>query len=116
VRLSWGWRTGPSYQKEIDMARSSVIRRATEIADGDEIVLRSPFTEENHDIGVVLEKTTDADDRVILTLVVPHDAALVTRPRPREQVTPFEHSGDLLGDDPDGDIAGYDGPVGASDG
>jgi hypothetical protein len=79
----------------------TVIRTGSEICDGDEIALRTPIrTDCDDDIAIVLEKTIGEDDRVVLVISVSPDAALVTRPRPREEVTPFEHGGDLLGDGP----------------
>lgn len=71
----------------------TVIRRAADIRDGDEIVLRTPLAEENNDIALVLEKTMDEDDRVTLLVSVPVDAGLVTKPRPAELKDPFDAEG-----------------------
>jgi len=89
----------------------TVIRRGCEIKDGDEIVMRTPLVEENNDTAVVLEKTLAEDGSVTLLLNMPADAALVTKPRPAELTdssgSPFNSTD--LGDDPDGDLEGYDG-------
>jgi hypothetical protein len=87
----------------------TVIRRAGELRDGDEIVLRAPFVEENNDLATVVEKILNEDDSITLMVRLPHDAGLITLPRPNETKSGSPFDGPDLGDDPDGDLEGYDG-------
>lgn len=67
-----------------------VVRRAVDIRDGDEWLLRSPIMDEGDDVALVVEKTLDEDGRVTLMVSLPPDAALTTHARPSEMGDPFD--------------------------
>lgn len=72
---------------------STVTRTARDVRDGDELVISEySRTTVEEDLALVLEKTLGEDDRVTLLISVPADMRLVTLPRPREEVDPFETS------------------------
>lgn len=87
----------------------TVVRDAADLLDGDEIML-GEFSLTKNSWGLVQEKTRDEDGNVVLVVVVEPETPVRTAVRPREQTQPSTPFGGIdMGDDPDGDIRGYDG-------